>query len=354
MNRIQVSEGKLVLPDGMNYKLLVIPDRKDIPLEVVKKVEKMIADGANVLIQNPVIAQNSVGKIFRNISIDDALTKLSVAKDFSGDADKLDFTHRKTDKLNIYFIRNKTGQPIAEECEFRVISEQPEYWDPVTSQQYKIKDAKIMNGKTKLKLQLPPNGSCFIIFNSESRKLPEYNRPAGGQIAEIKSPWTLSFPEKWGAPASIKFNELISWTDHIEDGIKFFSGTASYSNNFFISKEAIAKKNPITINLGEVLDVAEIFVNGKSVGILWTSPFSINIQDYVREGKNNLEIKVTNMWINRLTGDMNLPPDKKYCKTNQPYVMKDRSPWGDETFRVQRSGLLGPVTITESPGALKE
>ena len=354
MNRMQVSEGKLVLPDGVNYKLLVIPDRKDIPLEVVKKVEKMFADGASVLIQNPVIAQNIVGNIFRNISIDDALARLSVAKDFSGDVNKLDFTHRKTDKANIYFIRNKIGQSIAEECEFRVISEQPEYWDPVTTQQYKIKDAKIINGKTKLKLQLPPNGSCFIIFNSESRKLPEYNRSTGGQIAEIKSPWTVSFPEKWGAPASIKLNELISWTDHIDEGIKFFSGTASYTNSFNISKEIIDKNVRIFINLAEVLDVAEVFVNGKSAGILWTSPFSINIQDYVKQGKNNLEIKVTNMWINRLTGDMNLPPEKKFCKTNQPYVTKDRSPWGDETYRVQRSGLFGPVTITESPGFLTE
>lgn len=353
MNRMQVSEGKLVLPDGMNYKLLVIPDRTDIPVEVVKKIEKMIADGANVLIQNPVIAQNMVGKMFKNISIAEALVSLSVAKDFSGDSAKLDFIHRKIGNADLYFIRNKTDQPITEVGEFRIMNEQPEYWDPVTTKQYTIKDAKTKNGKTMLTLQLPPNGSCFIMFNSESRQLPEYKRSIDGIPAEIKGPWTLSFPEKWGAPASETFNELISWTDHANEGIKYFSGTASYSNSFNISKKTIDKNSLITLNLGEVLDVAEVFVNGKSVGILWTSPFRIDIQDYVKQGKNNLEIKITNMWINRLTGDMNLPPDKRFCKTNQPPVMKDRSPWGDETYRVQRAGLLGPVTITETKGYLK-
>ena len=354
MNRMQVSQGKLVLPDGLNYKLLVIPDRKDIPLEVVKKIEQMIANGANVLIQNPAIAKNMAGKVLRNMSIDEALSSLSVSKDFSGDADKLDFVHRRKDNTDIYFIRNRTDQPILEACEFRVEGREPEYWDPVTCRQFVIKGAVINNGKTKVQLQLPPNGSCFIIFNPSRRNLPEYDSKNSNLATEIKGPWTVSFPEKWGAPASIKFNELISWTDHIDEGIKFFSGTASYTNSFNISKEIIDKKVPIFINLGEVLDVAEVYINGKSAGILWTRPFSINIQDYVKQGKNNLEIKVTNMWINRLTGDMNLPPDKKYCKTNQPYVTKDRSPWGDETYRVQRSGLLGPVTISESPGFLTE
>ncbi len=350
LNRIHVSEGKLVLPDGLNYKLLVIPDRKDIPLEVVKKIEQMIAKGAHVLIQNPAIAEKIAGKIFRNMSIDQALANLSVAKDFSGDPDKFDFTHRKKDNTDIYFVRNTTDQPISEEVEFRVKNENTEYWDPVTSRQFAIKDASINNGKTRIQLQLPPNGSCFIIFNSKSRQLPEYIRSTGGPSAEIKGPWTVSFPEKWGAPPSTELKDLMSWTDHQEEGIKYFSGTASYKKSFEISKEAIDKKARITIDLGEVLDVAEVLVNGKSIGTLWTSPFRVDIQDNVKVGKNELEIKIANMWINRLAGDMLLPPDKRFSRTNQPFVTKDRTAWGDETFHVQRAGLLGPVTMIETAG----
>lgn len=348
MNRMEVSEGKLVLPDGLNYKLLVLPNREDIPIDVVRKVEKMIADGANVLIQNPEIAKKIDGDVYKNMSIDDALESLSIAKDFTGEAEKLDFIHRKTGKADIYFVRNKTNQPISEDCEFRIINWKPEFWDPVTAQQYIISDAKSIDDKTKVNLQLPPYGSCFIIFNPQSRQLSEYNRTPDGLSTEIKGPWTLSFPEKWGAPASVELNELISWTDHENQGINYFSGTASYTNSFYISKESLHTNRNIAIDLGEVLDVAEVFVNGKSAGILWTSPFRLNIQNYVKQGENHLEIKITNMWINRLTGDINLPTEEKFCKTNHPYMTKDRSQIGDETYRLQRAGLLGPVTIKKS------
>ncbi len=142
MNRMEVSEGKLVLPDGMNYRLLVLPNREDIPIELVKKVEMMIASGANVLIQNPEIAQNLDGDFFKNMSIDEALAKLSITKDFGGDPEKLDFIHRKTGKADIYFVRNKTNLPISEVCEFRINNGKPEFWDPVSALQYNISDAE--------------------------------------------------------------------------------------------------------------------------------------------------------------------------------------------------------------------
>jgi hypothetical protein len=158
----------------------------------------------------------------------------------------------------------------------------------------------------------------------------------------------LSFPEKWGAPGEVKLERLISWTEHENPGVKYFSGTASYTTNIQLSKKMLRGKSSVYLDLGEVLDVAEVLVNGMSAGVLWTKPFKLDIRKYLRPGENQLDIKVTNMWINRLTGDMNLPDGEKFCKTNQPYVTKDRSPWGDETFRVQRAGLLGPVRISYS------
>jgi hypothetical protein len=347
INRMEVSDGKLVLPDGMSYKLLVLPDRKDIPDEVVRKVEKMIEAGASVLVQNHEIAQSIKGEALKNISIDEALDRLSIAKDFSGNSEKLDFIHRQTGETDIYFVTNKTYQPVSEECEFRINSGHPELWDPVTARQYKITDSRISNDKTKIKLQIPPYGSCFVLFSKENRELPGYNRAIGGTLAEVKGPWILSFPENWGAPASVELNDLVSWTDHDNKGINYFSGTASYKNSFYISEESIDNKNFISLDLGEVLDVAEVFVNNKYVGTLWTSPFCTDIQDFVKPGKNDLEIKITNMWINRLTGDMNLPPEEKFCRTNRPYIMKPYSSVGDETFRVQKAGLLGPVIIKQ-------
>lgn len=345
INRMKVVDGKLILPDGMRYQLLVLPDRKDIPDEVVKKVEQLIADGAKVLIQHPAIAEKIGKSTFKQINIDEALKKLSIKKDFGADAGKMDFIHRKDGKTDIYFVRNRTNQHITENCSFRITNGFIEYWDPVTAKKYAISDAKRNGDQTSLTIKLAPYGSCFIIFNGESTKLPKYNIANDTAIAEIKSPWTLSFPEKWGAPASVEINTLISWTDHDNQGIKHFSGTASYKNSFQVSKKTLAANRNISLDLGEVLDLAEVIVNGKSAGILWTTPFIIHIGDYVRPGVNQLEIKITNMWINRLTGDMSLPDGEKFCKTNQPYVTKDRSAWGDETFRIQKSGLLGPVRL---------
>jgi len=346
INRMDVSEGKLTLPDGLNYNLLILPDIKDIPDDVVKKVEKMIAAGANVLVQNPEIARSIKGDVLQNMTIDDALALLSIGKDFIRDESKLDFIHRKIGVKDIYFVTNKTDQHISESCEFGVSNKQVEFWDPVTAQQYSITNARSTSDKTTMNLQLPAYGSCFIVFSEETRELPEYNKPTEIQSTEIKSPWKLSFPEKWGAPSFVELDELISWTDHENKGINYFSGTASYTNSFNITREALANDKFIYIDLGEVLDVAEVFVNDKFAGILWTKPFKLNIRDYVKEGKNRIEIKLTNMWINRLTGDMDLPVEEKFCKTNRPYIMKG-SEIGDETFRIQDAGLLGPVIIEQ-------
>jgi len=341
LNRMDVSGDRLVLPDGLSYKLLVLPDKLDIPPEVVARVEEMIKAGARVLVQNPEVARTMQGKVFSEMSVDDALRKMSVTEDFVGDSDKLDFIHRKIGDTDLYFVRNKTDEDLNETCEFRATSSQVELWDPVTSRQYKIADTRVSNGRTAMNLNLPAHGSCFIVFATDSRELPETGRQVV-HTSEIYGHWHLIFPENWGAPPSVSLNELISWSDHEHEGIRHFSGTATYKNTFEFSTEGDAV---LSLDLGEVLDVAEVFVNGKSAGVLWTKPFKLDIQDHVIEGINTLEIKITNMWINRLTGDLSLPPEKRFCQTNRPPESRYYSEAGDETYRVQPSGLIGPVFL---------
>lgn len=345
LNRMSVSEGKIVLPDGLYYNLLVLPDIPDIPDEVVAKVETMIAAGAQVLVQNPDIAQNLEGEALQNMTIDEALSALSVSKDFDAKEEILDFIHRKIGNKNLYFIRNKTGVKIAETCSFRARGKQVEFWDPVTARQYAISGKSSANGNTELQLQLPPYGSCFIVFSDEERKLPEYENSDDEVITEIDNPWKLSFPENWGAPSSVTLDNLISWIEHEDRGVNYFSGTATYTNHFDLSKETIENGNDIIIDLGEVLDVAEVLINDQSAGILWTKPFELDIKKYVQEGKNKLQVKITNMWINRLTGDMDLSPEEKFTRTNRPPILNDYTDIGGEAYALQDAGLLGPVTI---------
>ncbi|GAH40069.1 unnamed protein product, partial [marine sediment metagenome] len=142
------------------------------------------------------------------------------------------------------------------------------------------------------------------------------------------------------------FNELISWTDSEIDGIRYFSGTATYHKTVSIREETISQNSKIAINLGKIRDVAEVYINGTSAGILWKKPYRLDITNLVKPGENQLKIEIVNLWVNRLTGDMHSEPGDRFCRTNHPYVTKDN--WaggGDETYRIQTSGLLGPVTL---------
>ncbi|MDR3233057.1 MAG: right-handed parallel beta-helix repeat-containing protein, partial [Planctomycetaceae bacterium] len=160
---------------------------------------------------------------------------------------------------------------------------------------------------------------------------------------ELTGSWEVTFPEGWGAPPNAVFDKLKSWTDFAEPGIKYFSGTATYRKTFTVGNGM--KGLHCFLDLGEVRDVAEVFVNGKSAGILWKKPFRTDITGLVREGENELKIEVVNLWVNRLTGDMQLKPEERFCRTNHPYMTREIWSGGDETYREQTSGLLGAVKL---------
>lgn len=129
LNRMQVQNQRIVLPDGMSYRLLVLPDREDIPDEVIEKVENMIQDGAKVLIQGAKLAKEMEESILAKMSINAALTELSISKDFTSESGLFDYIHRKNGKTDLYFIRNKTDKWLRDFCSFRVNKGKPELWD---------------------------------------------------------------------------------------------------------------------------------------------------------------------------------------------------------------------------------
>lgn len=178
---------------------------------------------------------------------------------------------------------------------------------------------------------------------------------------EITGSWELNFPPKLGAPARATFDKLISWTESKDDGIKYFSGTATYKKEIEIPAGQVAADATLYLDLGEVKNIAQIFVNGKDTGILWKPPFRANITAAARAGKNTVEIKVTNLWPNRLIGDENLPSDRDWQwnrnLTDWPkWVTEGKpSPNGQVAFVSARhwfkdsplipSGILGPVRL---------
>ena len=332
-------------------------------------------------------------------------------------ADGLRYIHKVVDGNDVYFVANKNPQPEDAVCAFRVQGRRPELWWPDTG---RIERPAVYNedrGCTSLPLHLEPSGSVFVIFRQqaplEPNRIVKVRRDgqtlfdigskdaglaeaiqlerqpagklaarvwqagkyevcaAGGQISrlevaaippvlEITGPWDLAFPPNWGAPPRVTLDKLISWSEHPDSGVKYFSGTATYSKTFGVPSDLVKPGQHCFLDLGTVAIMAQVKLNGKDLGILWKPPFRMDVTPALKAGENLLEIKVVNLWVNRIIGDEQLPEDSdrngSTLRSWPQWLLDGKpSPTGRYTFTTWRlwnktedlvpSGLLGPVTI---------
>jgi hypothetical protein len=177
---------------------------------------------------------------------------------------------------------------------------------------------------------------------------------------EVTGEWELKFPPNWGAPASVTLEKLISWPDHTNDGVRYFSGTATYEKDINISGEGLKSGRELWLDLGAVKNFAEVSLNGQDLGVFWKPPFRVNVTAAAKPGVNKLAVKITNLWPNRLIGDEQLPPDREWngkeLKGWPQWLLDGKpSPTGRLTFTtwhhwtkdapLLESGLLGPVML---------
>ena len=194
-------------------------------------------------------------------------------------------------------------------------------------------------GRTIVPLRLVPDDAIFVVFRNKTNKSSEtLKHPEETQLAIIDGPWNLGFQPGRGAPSEIVVDKLISWSENIEPGIKYFSGTGTYSKVIQAPDSWFKKDLEIWMDLGDVKNIAEVIVNGKSLGIIWKKPFRINITQDIKQGENKLEIKVTNLWVNRLIGDQQPGVTKKISYTSAAYYSSGTP--------LLPSGLIGPVAIS--------
>jgi hypothetical protein len=380
LNRMTVKNGRLVLPDGLSYAIMLLPDQVHMPLEVLEKISELVKAGATILGPRPAtvpglnnwekenialnqlsgelwgksdgksIFENAYGKgqVMCGLSADEVLEKKGIGPDFSFDGNLgFDYIHRTTNLGEIYFLRNDREEPVKGVCRFRVSEKYPEMWDASTGSATRVSAYTQEKSGISFEIELPAHGSVFVVFTNEKRKNISVSTDSKQfkTKSEVTGPWKVNFPPNWGAPPTAVFDRLISWTESENQGIRYFSGTAIYQNSFRVDSETI--KKGVIIDLGEVRDVAEVFINGKSAGILWKKPYQLDISQLVKTGENDLKVEIVNLWVNRLTGDMLADPKDRFCKTNQSYMKSEVWPGGDEPFRLQTAGLLGPVTLTE-------
>ena len=377
LDRMSVSGGRIVLPDGLSYALLVLPDRDDMPLAVLRKLGELVEAGATVVGRKPVrapglagfpacddevralaegiwgacdgsaVQQRALGKgrIIWGVPLNDILRGLGLGPDFRAleipNADQhIDFIHRSTGRDDLYFVSNSAKTAEAFDAVFRVGENRtPEFWYPDMGRIVPCRSFARVEGGCRLTLELPAYGSVFVVFRKTPTPAaylsPQPLRAESRPAVAIAGPWTVRFPPGWGAPGSVLWNGLISWTESEDPGIRYFSGTASYTTEFEFGEPLLPEGQGWLLDLGALREVAEVTLNGQSLGILWKEPLQADVSGLLRSGRNVLEVKVTNLWNNRLMGDLLDPGQKPYARTNMVLNARDLIP----------AGLFGPVTI---------
>ncbi len=424
--------GRVLLPSGMSYAVLVLPanDRR-MDLAVLQHLERLVKRGATVLGERPdrtyglrgfpaeELRLREVGhRLWGDAAPDgprerrlgkgrilvgkperEVLHALGLGPDFDVSPaevrPQIDFIHRRTAREDIYFLRNAGSNAVHLEATFRVRGKRPELWDAVRGNMTPVAAYVETADETSLALDLPGQGSVFVVFAGTGKvkphvtavqrlgraaeagspgETPTYEAwrardggirfrastpgdyqlrfndgsacvvsvPADPAAMDLAGPWEVRFPSGWDVPARQEFTTLHSWTEATNAATRSFSGTAAYAKQFHVSVEQLPSGQRVILDLGEVREVARVYLNGREAGISSFAPHVLDVTGLLRPGENSLVVEVANTWLNRLIADDALPPGERRTHTNLPgpeAVVR----WRDA--RPKDSGLLGPVRL---------
>jgi hypothetical protein len=252
------------------------------------------------------------------------LDKMAVVRDFFSDV-PLRWTHRRDGRTEIYFVANPEPRPLEGTAFFRVSCMRPELWDPLDGTSRALSRYAVFEGRTSVPLRFEPHQSFFVIFREAAPPASLTGlTPAGRtdfptleEIATLDGPWDVAFDPKWGGPEKIVFGSLDDWSRRPEDGIKYYSGTATYTKTFDVPPAAAGsakKSRRLWLDLGTVKNIANVRLNGRDLGVVWCDPWRVEVTEAVKPEGNRLEIRVVNLWPNRLIGDEREPPDAEYAR----------------------------------------
>jgi len=335
-------------------------------LPVLRAIHKLVVDGAVVAGQKPTddpsFADDQVefkllnddlfgegtgvhhvgkGTVYAGQKLADVFNALNVAPDFDYTKPETDarllFVHRKLADGDLYFVDNRNDRNETVDATFRVTGKAPELWHADTGLTEPA-SFKIADGRTTVPLKLEPWGTVFVVFRKATAETA-FAVPAETEkeVETVSGAWKIDFQKGRGAPASIKVDKLTSWTDSSDAGVKYFSGAGTYSKTIQVKSEWLKNGTHVWIDLGDVKNLAEVTVNGKPLGVVWHTPYRVDATTTLKPGANEVSIKVTNAWVNRLIGDEQPGVTTKITFADvKPY--KANSP-------LLPSGMLGPVRL---------
>jgi len=366
LNRLSIKNGKIVTPEGIQYRVLWLYDCKRMLPETLEKIAMFVEKGLIVVGESPSglatlsggdnareryekavekLWGNSSqrtyklgkGKVYNTSAIDSVLVAENIQPDILFDHSELRWLHRNTDESDIYFLSAMPENGYKGVISFRSKGN-AEIWDPVTGEVFSL-DSKSNGDYTNLVMDIPAEKSCFVVFRSKKSDHPLKPLVPTIKLDLSKTPWQLRFPSGWGIKNEpVLTNQLVAWKDlPLSAEGKSFSGTVTYETSFML--EDISKATSYFLNLGRVEDIAKVKINGKDVGTCWTTPYVLDISEYLQQGENKLQVDVTGTWFNRLAYDAGIPE-------------KDRKTWtiaGPEAgVPLKDYGLIGPVSIEVS------
>ena len=367
IHELRVKDGRIVTASGMNYRLLGLdPYSRHMSLPVLRAIHKLVLAGATVAGAKPTddpslvddqaefhkladelfgsdAAVRNVGKgtVYPTTDFASTYDRMQVPPDFSTHdwtTDKqIPFVHRKLSDGDLYFVDNRSDNPAIIEASFRVTGKAPEIWHAETGKRESA-SYRILKGSTTVPLRLEPWGAEFVVFRQDTRETSRtIPQPKETQLATVDGPWKVSFQPNRGAPPAVTMDKLIFWNESTEDGIKYFSGTATYKVSLQAQTDWFNSNTRLLLDLGDVRNLGEVLVNGKSLGVVWHAPYRIEVTHELKPGPNEIVIKATNAWVNRMIGDQQPGVATKY-------TFADVAPY-KATSKLLPSGLLGPVEI---------
>ncbi|MGQ7947306.1 glycosyl hydrolase [Flavobacterium sp. WC2509] len=344
LNRMSAKDGRIVLPDGVSYQILILEPKADISLAALRQIAKLAKDGVPVYGSRPSKSgslndaafakeyQDLVnqlwgkeeagikifgkGKVYWGMPLAEVLAKQGIQPDAgfkSGNTvtDKVYFAHRNLGDTDIYFFNNHSKKVFKDAIRLRTTATTAEYWDPTTGQQYILPVAASGKDGLLLNIVLQSNESGFIVVTNEvSSSLSTKLNGQEEKASPIEGEWKVSFDSKWGGPGEVTFNNLTDWTQNTDERIKYYSGTAVYKKSIQLDKAVSGEQ--VLLRFPQLGSIARVLINGTAVSTVWCSPWEADITEYIKKGENTLEIQVVNSLNNRMVGDASLPQEKRF------------------------------------------
>lgn len=385
VNLSKVKNGNIELSTGAKYRLLVVPgatrmspNKGVISAASAAKIKQLAEEGATVLLNdefrkstglfnsstndkkveqlNKTFVHATVfpdaevtkigrGKILLGPYQKESFASIGLVPDFMATgskgerAEKIAWTHRQGNGVDIYFISNQKDSAREINISLRVNGKLPELWDAVTGNIVQAGTWQMKNDRTELPVFLERNASIFVVLQKPTTKkesIAGKNWTETKTVQTIEGDWSVKFDTAYGGPKdAIHFSQLTDWSKNNDSSIRYYSGTAVYTKTF--NYKTSGGKEAVWLNIGTVHNLAEVFVNNVSCGVVWTAPYRVDISKAVKSGVNTLRIEVVNTWNNRLVGDSRLPAEKRITSTMYPFKWEGKA--------LLPAGLLGPVVI---------